>query len=67
MTSRLDRLERARLVTRTPDPNDGRAVRVQLTGEGETLAERSLDAVLAVDETFWSRSRNPNVTWSRQR
>jgi DNA-binding MarR family transcriptional regulator len=52
MTSRLDRLERAGLVTRHPDPEDGRAVRVHLTREGETLAERSLDAVLAADEAF---------------
>jgi DNA-binding MarR family transcriptional regulator len=52
MTSRLDRLERAGLITRTPDPNDGRAVRVQLTEQGERLAEQSLNAVLAADETF---------------
>jgi DNA-binding MarR family transcriptional regulator len=52
MTSRLDRLERAGLITRTPDPNDGRAVRVHLTEQGERLAEQSLNAVLAADETF---------------
>ncbi len=52
MTSRLDRLERAGLITRTPDPNDGRAVRVHLTKQGERLAEQSLNAVLAADEAF---------------
>jgi len=52
MTSRLDRLERAGLITRTPDPNDGRAVRVHLTKQGERLAQQSLNAVLAADEAF---------------
>lgn len=52
MTSRLDRLERAGLITRTPDLNDGRAVRVHLTPQGERLAKQALDAVLAVDEAF---------------
>ena len=52
MTSRLDRLERAELVTRMPDRADGRAVRVQLTARGEQLAEQALDAVLAVDRAF---------------
>ena len=52
MTSRLDRLERAGLITRTPDPTDGRAVRVHLTEQGERLAEQSLNAVLAADEAF---------------
>ncbi|HEV7808668.1 MAG TPA: MarR family transcriptional regulator [Solirubrobacteraceae bacterium] len=52
MTSRLDRLERAGLITRTPDPHDGRAVRVHLTPQGERLAKQALDAVLAIDEAF---------------
>jgi DNA-binding MarR family transcriptional regulator len=52
MTSRLDRLERAGLITRTPDPTDGRAVRVHLTEQGARLAEQSLNAVLAADEAF---------------
>jgi DNA-binding MarR family transcriptional regulator len=52
MTSRLDRLESAGLITRTPDSADGRAVRVHLTGQGERLAEQALDAVLATDEAF---------------
>jgi DNA-binding MarR family transcriptional regulator len=52
MTSRLDRLERAGLVRRTPDPADRRGVLVQLTERGERLAETSLQAVIAADEAF---------------
>ncbi len=52
MTSRLDRLERAGLVRRGPDPADRRGVLVQLTDQGERLAEQSLRAVLAADVAF---------------
>jgi DNA-binding MarR family transcriptional regulator len=52
MTSRLDRLERAGLVTRAPDPTDRRGVLVNLTERGEQLAQQSLQAVIAADETF---------------
>jgi DNA-binding MarR family transcriptional regulator len=52
MTSRLDRLERAELIERRPDPGDRRGVLVQLTEQGERLAEQSLHAVLAADEAF---------------
>ena len=52
MTARLDRLERAGLVRRTPDATDRRAVRVQLTERGERLAEQALDAVIDADKAF---------------
>jgi DNA-binding MarR family transcriptional regulator len=52
MTSRLDRLERAGLIERSPDPGDRRGVLIQLTEQGERLAEESLHAVLAADEAF---------------
>jgi DNA-binding MarR family transcriptional regulator len=52
MTSRLDRLERAGLIERKPDPMDRRGVLVQLTEQGERLAEESLHAVIAADEAF---------------
>jgi DNA-binding MarR family transcriptional regulator len=52
MTTRLDRLERAGLIARVPDPADGRSVRVRLTKRGEKLAERALNAVIAADEAF---------------
>lgn len=43
MTSRLDRLTARKLVTRHPDPKDGRLVRVRLTA----LGRRRLDAAFA--------------------
>jgi DNA-binding MarR family transcriptional regulator len=52
MTSRLHRLERAGLIERTPDPTDGRAVRVRLTARGERLAEQALQAIIAADKAF---------------
>jgi DNA-binding MarR family transcriptional regulator len=52
MTSRLDRLEGAGLIRRRPDPTDRRGVLVQLTEQGERLAEASLHAVIAADEAF---------------
>jgi DNA-binding MarR family transcriptional regulator len=64
MTARLDRLERAGLIRRAPDPTDRRAVRVHLTSEGEQLAEHALDAVIAADKDFLeplSQSRRDSV------
>jgi len=52
MTSRLNRLERAGLLERGPEPGDRRGVLVQLTERGERLAEESLRGVLAADEAF---------------
>jgi DNA-binding MarR family transcriptional regulator len=52
MTSRLDRLERAGLVTRHPDPADRRAVLVRLTRTGRRRATQALDAVLDADRHF---------------
>lgn len=60
MTARLDRLERAGLVARRPNPDDRRGVRVALTAEGLRLidelivrhvaAERASLAPLSPDE-----------------
>jgi len=44
MTNRLDRLERAGLVRRTPDPDDRRGVQVELTDEGRRTWEQSVVA-----------------------
>jgi DNA-binding MarR family transcriptional regulator len=44
MTSRLDKLEAAGLVRRLPDPNDRRALKVELTELGHETWERSAKA-----------------------
>lgn len=70
MTTRLDRLERAGLLGRVPDPRDRRGVLVQLTERGEQLADRSLHAVLAADEAFLEplsrRQRDTTATALKQ-
>jgi DNA-binding MarR family transcriptional regulator len=44
MTNRLDRLEEAGLVNRLPDPEDRRALQIELTDDGRRLWERFLAA-----------------------
>jgi DNA-binding MarR family transcriptional regulator len=44
MTNRLDRLEEAGLVLRLPDPDDRRALQVELTEKGHDLWAESLSA-----------------------
>jgi len=46
-TKRLDRLEQAGLVVRTPDPADRRGVLITLTGEGRALIDRVTEAHMA--------------------
>jgi DNA-binding MarR family transcriptional regulator len=47
MTNRLDRLEGAGLIRRLPDPNDRRAVQVELTDEGHALYARAVETQAA--------------------
>ena len=47
MVRTIDRMERDGLVTRTPDPNDGRASRISLTDRGRALRD---DLVPLADE-----------------
>jgi DNA-binding MarR family transcriptional regulator len=47
MTGRLDKLERAGLLTRSPDPNDRRGLRVSLTERGLALVNEAVGAGLA--------------------
>jgi DNA-binding MarR family transcriptional regulator len=49
MTSRLDRLTRRNLVSRHPDPDDGRLVRVRLTGTGRRRVEAAFAALLETE------------------
>ncbi len=44
MTNRLDRLEEAGLVDRTPDQDDRRRIRVSLTERGRELIDEAMDA-----------------------
>ncbi|MEV7011491.1 MarR family transcriptional regulator [Streptosporangium sp. NPDC051022] len=41
-TNRIDRLEAAGLLTRGPDPADGRGVRVRLTAKGREIADEAV-------------------------
>lgn len=50
MTGRLDKLERAGLLVRAPDPNDRRGLRVSLTERGVELVDQALAAGLAVQQ-----------------
>jgi DNA-binding MarR family transcriptional regulator len=53
MTNRLDRLESAGLIARTPDPDDRRRIRVALTDRGREVIDDALDAhVAALAELF---------------
>ncbi|MER5642676.1 MarR family transcriptional regulator [Kitasatospora sp. NPDC002227] len=51
MTGRLDKLEKAGLLTRSPDPTDRRALRVTLTPEGLELIDRAVGAGLIAQQT----------------
>ncbi|MGW0826263.1 MarR family winged helix-turn-helix transcriptional regulator [Streptomyces sp. NPDC002845] len=48
MTGRLDKLERAGLLRRSPDPHDRRGLQVTLTDEGLHLTDEAVAAGLAV-------------------
>ncbi len=45
MTGLLDRMERDKLVSRTPDPNDRRVLRIYLTRMGKQVREPVLNVV----------------------
>ncbi|HLL34411.1 MAG TPA: MarR family transcriptional regulator [Streptomyces sp.] len=47
MTGRLDKLERAGLLRRSPDPHDRRGLQVTLTDEGLALIEEAVGAGVA--------------------
>ncbi|MFJ9726808.1 MarR family winged helix-turn-helix transcriptional regulator [Streptomyces sp. NPDC101209] len=48
MTGRLDKLERAGLLRRSPDPHDRRALQVTLTDKGLEVIDQAVGAGLAV-------------------
>ena len=47
MTNRLDRLEELKLITRQPDPDDGRGSLVTLTASGMRAVDKALEGLLA--------------------
>lgn len=53
MTSRLDRLEQARLIRRTPDPADRRGVLIRLTPRGSKVAKQALQELIAANQAFF--------------
>jgi DNA-binding MarR family transcriptional regulator len=52
MTNRIDRLQARGLVTRRPDPTDGRGVIVGLTEHGRELVDASLADLLDVERAM---------------
>jgi DNA-binding MarR family transcriptional regulator len=57
MTSMLERLDRKGLLTRDPDPDDRRSVRVTLTREGKAVAERIHRLVCDLEERIGTKVR----------
>jgi DNA-binding MarR family transcriptional regulator len=55
MTSRLDRLTERKLVQRRADPDDGRLVRVRLTGAGRRRLDGAFQALLASEHALLAR------------
>ena len=52
MTNRIDRLERAGLVDRHPDPQDKRGVLVRLTADGSTRVDAALADLLTSEQAL---------------
>jgi DNA-binding MarR family transcriptional regulator len=59
MTNRLDRLERAGLVTRLADPDDGRRVLVRLTEQGRETIDAAMDTHTAGLDRLFSVLEEP--------
>jgi DNA-binding MarR family transcriptional regulator len=49
MTSRLDRLEALKLITRRPEPRDRRSLKIQLTPSGLRLVDTLLPALIELE------------------
>ncbi|MFG2716825.1 MarR family winged helix-turn-helix transcriptional regulator [Streptomyces sp. NPDC048416] len=62
MTGRLDKLEKAGLLSRSPDPNDRRGLRVTLTERGLTLVDESVTAGLAAQTEILSSALDETET-----
>jgi DNA-binding MarR family transcriptional regulator len=62
MTSRLDKLTARKLVTRRPDPVDGRLVRVRLTAQGRRRVDAAFEALLESERELLGRLTDPTRT-----
>jgi DNA-binding MarR family transcriptional regulator len=54
MTNRLDRLEELKLITREPDPTDGRGSLVTLTKTGMNAVDAAMEDLLGREEELLS-------------
>ncbi|MQY32471.1 hypothetical protein SRB17_04200 [Streptomyces sp. RB17] len=61
MTGRLDKLEKAGLLRRSPDPHDRRGLKVTLTEKGLDVIDRAVGAGLAVQTEALSRLDDEQV------
>ncbi|MGW3203398.1 MarR family winged helix-turn-helix transcriptional regulator [Streptomyces sp. NPDC001135] len=61
MTGRLDKLEKAGLLRRSPDPHDRRGLKVTLTERGLDVIDRAVGAGLAVQTEALSRLDDEQV------
>lgn len=52
MTHRIDRLRGRGLVTRFPNPRDGRGALVELTAQGRELVDDAIGALIALEESL---------------
>ncbi len=53
MTNRLNRLEAAGLIVRRPDPDDRRGSLVELTPNGNAVADRAVEDLVAAENEFF--------------
>jgi DNA-binding MarR family transcriptional regulator len=58
MTSRLDRMEKAELIRRLPDPDDRRSVVVELTARGHETIQKAI-GVQAQKEALFAAALSP--------
>jgi DNA-binding MarR family transcriptional regulator len=61
LTSVLDRLENRRLLSRTADTADRRAVMVKLTKAGETLGTRVHEALYALEQRVFGKNSSADA------
>ncbi len=64
MTHRIDRLRARGLVTRLPNPEDGRGALVELTPQGRELVDDAMGGLIALEESLlkeWTTSQQDGL------